>query len=207
MSWLAPNLARHPFENLRPLRRVAISLTVVALLLTSWNLGTWLRTGAGAAEKAAELERLSAETGKAKAEIATLEAELATADLEAVNEQVEFLNQRIAERTFSWNHLLDDLVEALPPTARIRQLTPVLSRGASSRKARGAAPEAGEVITLNLTAEAEDGESQLALIDRFFAHPRFEGPNPGRDSVGNDGLVRFDVSVLYRPRPEAETAP
>jgi len=207
VSWLAPNLARSPFENLRPLRRVSISLALVAVALTAWNVGTWLRTGAGAAEKAAELERLSAETEKAKAETETLEAELRSADLEAANEQVEFLNEKIAERTFSWNDLLDDLVETLPPKVRIRRLSPQLSRRSRARGQRDSAPKKDEEITLVLSAEAEDGDSELELIDNFFSHPRFETPDPGRDSVGADGLVQFDVTVLYRPRSRWEREP
>lgn len=207
MSWLAPNLARTPFENLRPLRRISLSLAVAALALTVWNVGTWLRTGAGAAEKAAELERLGSETEQARARTATLEAELRAADLEAMNEQVEFLNRKIAERTFSWNDLLDDLVDTLPPTVRIRRLSPQLFRQARARRQSETTPRQGEEIRLALSAEAEDGDSELELIDHLFAHPRFETPDPGRDSTGADGLVQFDLSVLYRPRTRQEAEP
>ena len=206
MSWIAPNLAHAPFENLRPLRRISLALATLALLLTAWNVGTWLRTGAGAAEKGAELERLTLETEKRKAEIATLEAELSAVDLDAMNEQVEFLNERIADRAFSWNGFFDDLAEVIPPGVRIRQLAPARQRGAERSPRRQARKTTGEVVEISLTAEAEDGEQELELIDRLFAHPRFESPDLSRDAVRPGGPQEFAFVVLYHPRtaPEAE---
>ena len=58
MSWQAPNLARRPFVNLRPLRRTSIALTVVGVALTAWNAASYLRAGSGAAAKSAEVARL-----------------------------------------------------------------------------------------------------------------------------------------------------
>lgn len=206
MSWIAPNLAHAPFENLRPLRRISLVLAILALLLTVWNVGTWLKTGAGAAEKSAELERLTLETEKRKSEIATLEAELSSVDLEAMNEQVEFLNERIADRAFSWNGFFDDLAEVIPSGVRIRQLAPARQRNAEGSPRRRARRTTGEVVEISLTAEAEDGEQELELIDRLFAHPRFESPDLSRDAVLPGGPQNFAFIVVYHPRiaPEAE---
>jgi Tfp pilus assembly protein PilN len=206
LSWIAPNLAHAPFENLRPLRRISLLLAILALLLTAWNVGTWLRTGAGAAEKGAELERLTLETEKRKAEIATLEAELTTLDLDAMNEQVEFLNERIADRAFSWNAFFEDLAEVIPSGVRIRQLAPSRQSGAERGSQRRARKTTSEVVEISLTAEAEDGEQELELIDRLFAHPRFESPDLSRDAVRPGGPHEFAFIVVYHPRitPEAE---
>lgn len=207
MSWIAPNLAQAPFENLRPLRRISLLLAILALLLTAWNVGTWLRTGAGAAEKASDLERLTLETEKRKAEIATLEAELSTVDLDAINEQVEFLNERIADRAFSWNRFFDDLAEVIPPGVRIRQLAPARQRDAERSPRRRARRATSEVVEISLTAEAEDGEQELELIDRLFAHPRFESPDLSRDAVQPGGPHDFAFIVVYHPRIESEAGP
>lgn len=207
MSWIAPNLARAPFENLRPLRRISLALTIFALLLTAWNVGTWQRTGAGAAEKGAELERLTLETEKRKDEIATLEAELAAVDLDAMNEQVEFLNERIADRAFSWNSFFDDLAEVVPSGVRIRQLAPARQKDSERSPRRQARKATSEVVEIALTAEAEDGDQELELIDRLFAHPRFESPDLSRDAVQPGGPHDFAFVVVYHPRAAQEAEP
>ena len=211
MSWQAPNLAASRFENLRPVQRISALLGALAIALTAWNVGTWWRTGAGAAEKRAELARLLSETSESRARVTTLERDLAAADLEAKNREARFLNARIVERSFSWNGLLDDLNEALPRGVRVRQLSPLRERRRD--EATGAAGGTGETtparralqrvepgaVALKIAAEAEDSEAALAFVDALFAHPRFDDPDLSRESGSLTGLVEFDLSVVYRP--------
>ena len=205
MSWQAPNLATRRFENLRPVRRISLLLGALALVLTAWNVVTWWRMGSGAAEKRAELERLIAETAESGSRVQTLERDLAAADLAAKNREARFLNARIAERTFSWNGLLDDLNEALPRGVRLRQLSPVTERRRSEDDGERTAasrkpPSAGEgAVALRISGEAEDSESVLAFVDALFAHPRFGQPDLARESERATGLVEFDLGVVYRP--------
>jgi len=204
VTWQAPNLAREPFENRRPARRLGLLLGLVALALTAWNVGTWWRTGAGAAERAHELARLTASTAEARERIATLETDLAAADLQRANAEALFLNERIDERAFSWNRLLDDLVEALPPGVRLRQLSPQLESGRTTggtSRARRGAPALLEQrdVWLRIRGEAADDEELLAFVDRLFAHPAFSEPNLSSENRASSGVLSFDLSVIYRP--------
>jgi Tfp pilus assembly protein PilN len=199
MSWQAPNLATEPFENLRPVRRISGLLLLAALALTAWNVGTWLRAGSGIAARTAELDRLESETAQSRARIATLDQNLAAADIEGANREAEFLNQRIAERTFSWNLLLDRLVDTLPAGVRLRQLAPTSQRnGSTSLRTRSAEP-GGETVTLSISGEAQDDDALLELVDHLFADPGFLHPNLARESETNAGLVQFNLTVDYRP--------
>jgi len=96
------NLARRPFANLRPLRRLAIGLWAlggVAAAAALWLFAAYL---SGSAEKRAELGRLQ-EVGAAESQkIAGLEGELGRFDLAAQNREVAYINDRISERTFGW---------------------------------------------------------------------------------------------------------
>lgn len=204
MTWQAPNLAHEPFENRRPARRLGLLLGLAALGLTAWNVGTWWRTGTGAAERAHELERLTVSTVEARERIATLETDLAAADLQRANAEAQFLNERIDERTFSWNRLLDDLVEALPPGVRLRQLSPQLERdrtvGGTSRARRGAPASVDERnVWLRIRGEAEDDEDLLEFVDRLFAHLAFSEPNLAGENRASSGVISFDLTVIYRP--------
>jgi Tfp pilus assembly protein PilN len=194
MSWQAPDLARRPFVNTRPLRRIAVTLTVAAVGLTAWNALSYARAGAGAAARRAEIERLMAETSEARARLATIEADLSGRDLVAENRRAEFLNARIAERTFGWNALLDRLAEALPRDVRLRSLAP--------RPLPGAGGGAAGAVELALAAEARDAEAMLELVDRLFAHPAFDSPDLHRESRERGGEVAFRLTVTYRPETE-----
>lgn len=196
MSWQSPNLARRPFLNLRPLRRVATVLTTAALAVTAWNVTSYLRAGSGAAVRVAEIGRLRAEIVAARARVATVEADLARRDLAAENRRALFLNERIAQRTFDWNALFDRLAEALPRGVRLRSLTPRLAPAAES----GAADEVSRrAVALGLDAEATDGEAMLELVDNLFAHPSFDAPNLARERRQRGGAVAFDLTVDYFP--------
>jgi hypothetical protein len=205
--WQAPNLASDRFVNLRPPRRLALGLAILALGLTAWNAGTWWRSGASDAARAAELETLLTATREARARTETLERDLAATDLEAFNEEAAFLNARIAERVFSWNRLFDHLTEVMPRGVRLRQLAPVrtteTSRGAA-RTRRSAVPSrrpvdspADETVTLSIGGEAEDDEALFEFVDRLFADDRFLAPDLSRQSTTAGGQVSFDLSVGY----------
>ncbi|GMU64448.1 MAG: hypothetical protein AMXMBFR36_07220 [Acidobacteriota bacterium] len=212
MTWQAPNLAREPFENSRPARRLGLVLTVAALALTAWNVGTWWRTGHGAAERALELQRLTHESTQARERIATLEDDLGAVDLARANEVAAFLNERIDERMFSWNRLLDDMVEAMPPGVRLDQLTPKREEGTTTRRnvrsrRAASAPLEERDVQLRIRGRAEDDEALLEFVDRLFAHPEFREPDLSSENRSSSGELSFDLSVVYRPDlPVADAA-
>ena len=191
MSWQAPNLARQPFLNTQPLRRVAGALAVAAVALTAWNVDSYVRSGAGATARRAEIDRLTAEAAAARARLATLEDDLARRDLGAENRRAAFLNARIAQRAFGWNALLDRLAEAMPRDVRLRTLTP--------RPSGGSTDGAEAPVELVIAAEARDDEAMLELVDQLYAHPAFAGPNLQRESRQRGGDIAFNLTVEYRP--------
>lgn len=203
MSWVAPNLARRPFANLRPLRRLAALLWIAALGLTVWNVVSTNRAGSDAAARRAELERLDAATDGARARLATIDADLARRDLAAQNELVRFLNERIERRTFSWNRLLDHLAEVTPADVRILDLQPrPLDRadeGGRPISAEGLAAErSARAVALRISADARDAEAMLEFVDRLFAHPAFERPNLSREAR-QGASTGFEVTTTYDP--------
>lgn len=195
MSWAAPNLARRPFLNLRPARRLGGALAAAALLLTGWNVRSSWRASTGEAHQRAEIERLTGESAAARLRLATLERDLASRDLATENRRAEFLNARIAQRTFGWNLLFERLAEVLPRGVRLRRLSPKL---AAENPAAAAAASPGAVL-LELAGEAEDDESLLDLVDRLFADPAFDSPDLHRESRARSGTLQFSLTVTYLP--------
>jgi hypothetical protein len=194
-----PNLARRPFANRRPLRRLALLLWALAAATTAWNVQAYLASGAGAAAHAEQLERVRAQSEGARARIETLEGDLARADLAALNLRTEYLNQRIAERAFSWNRLLDHLVEAMPRQVRVSRVAPEGFRDDGSVRTGRTPTSAERRTTLRLSGEASDDEALLEFVDRLFAHPAFDSPNLSSEARTRAGNLDFEMTVGYWP--------
>jgi len=203
-----PNLARRPFANRRPLRRLALLLWALAAATTAWNVQAFLASDAGAAAHAGQLERVRAQSEGARAHIETLEADLARADLVALNLRTEYLNQRIAERAFSWNRLLDHLVEAMPRQVRVSRVAPEGFRDDGSVRTGRTPTSAERRTTLRLSGEASDDEALLEFVDRLFAHPAFDSPNLSSEARTRAGNLDFEMTVGYWPagRPPESAA-
>ncbi|MGH7337733.1 MAG: hypothetical protein ACREI7_09150 [Myxococcota bacterium] len=197
VSWQAPNLAREPFLNQRPLLRASTALALAAVVLTGANAVSYLRAGSGAEATARELVRLERAGAETRSRLATLERDLAQFDLAALNRRAAFVNDRIEERSFSWNLLFTRLAEALPRGVRLASVSPRF--GDDGRK--GGARRGAEVV-LHLRGEAEDGEALLEFVDSLFEHPAFDRPDLNREGQSKGAMTSFDLTVSYLPEPE-----
>lgn len=202
------NLARRPFVNLRPVRRTTVLLWALGTMLLVGNVLLYQRHFAGQGEKRELQQRVDEATEIERARIDVLQAELAGLDLEWQNEQVDFINQKIAERTFSWSSLFDDFEEVLPIDVRLTRLTPGGGRRRPGRQGFGRGREApGEAgVFLQIAGEARQGESLLAFLESLFVHPSFQEPSLLSESTGENGLIAFSLTALYRPAAAAEPA-
>lgn len=203
---IGPNLARAPFVNARPVRRLSVVLWLLALGLLGWNVRAYLDSGAGATARRADLTRLRKENAETRARIQTLEDDLRRADLIRVNLQTEYLNQRIAERAFSWNLLLDDMAQVLPRQVRVQRLAPEGFRDDRSLGTGRTPSSAERRVSMRLSGEAADDEALLEFVDRLFAHPSFDSPNLSSESRNRSGSLDFELTVGYRAAGKAGVA-
>jgi len=185
------NLAARPFSNQAPVLRVAVSLAVVAVALLVFNITSYRGYFSGSGQEARQqLVEIDGGIRALDEELTALQGELEGFDLEALNLQVGFLNLRIAERTFTWSRLFEDLGEVLPNDVRLQRLSPrVVGVGR---------------VKLTIQGFARDDEGLLKLIDAMFAHDRFGQPSPSRES-DREGQRQFNLSVIYLPLTAAET--
>lgn len=197
--WQEPNLARAPFVNERPVRRLAITLWLLFVVVGATGLWMAQTIRRETGTQVAELVRLNAETVSARERATALEAELRRADLPAQNVRAEFLNRRIAERSFSWNRLLETLTQEMPRGVRLLRLSP---GGFTRERGRATAETQTAVATrvaLRITGEAEETEALLEFVDRLFQHPAFDHPNLSRETGKKDLKIQFELSVDYLP--------
>ena len=198
--WQEPNLARAPFVNERPVRRLGVALWVLFAIVG--GAGLWMsqtiRRETGT--RVAELARLNAETVSGRERAVALEAQLRRANLQAQNERAEFLNRRLAERTFSWNALLETLAGVMPRGVRLMGLSPQGFARQRGRTVGNVETPATTQVAMRITGEAEETEALLEFVDRLFAHPAFDRPNLSRESAKKDDKIQFDLTVDYLPQ-------
>lgn len=197
----APNLARHPFANTRPVNRLGIALWVAGALLLVGNVAVYYSYFAGSGDRRAELARLERQVAQQQQRAGQAETDLAGIDLEQQNEQVEFLNRKIAERAFSWSLLFDRLAEVLPSQVRLTSLRPhgVVSGDEGRRRVAGRVVVEEGRVALELAGEAQSGEALLRFVDNLFAHPAFEDPDLAQEAVDDGDRIEFTLRAQYLP--------
>jgi Tfp pilus assembly protein PilN len=204
------NLARRPLVNRRPLQRVAAALWVAAAVVLLIDAAVLLRhftSSSAGNEQLVELERDIAQEVES---LRSLERALNGFALAEQNRQVEFLNQKIAQRTFPWSRLFEQLGEVLPEGVRLQSLRPAVAdddEPARPRATRSRTSLSGDRSTrwvqLQIAGEAETGGAILDLVDALFEHAAFSEPNL-RNEAQQRGLYRFNLSVRYLPDLELE---
>lgn len=198
------NLARRPFINTRPVARVSLLLWVLGFLLLLGNISLYWNYLAGSGEKRSDLDRLEAKIQQQERTNGELERRLQSLDLTQQNRQVRYLNQKIAERTFEWSTLFDELAKVLPDQVRLTSLSPSgILQDDERRLGEDQGPGLRQTrVQLVIHGEAKSDEAFLHFVDRLF-EPPFEDPDFSRKSREDNDRVKFDLRVTYIPdQPE-----
>lgn len=193
------NLAREPFVNFRPIRRLTWILWVLAGLLLIANTVFYWRHFSGQGQRRDLLEELEVGSEREQAEIARLERELAGLDIDAQNQQVVFLNSRIAQRTFSWSNLFDRLAEVLPDDVHLNRVSPRIDWSGSAGRSAGSTAAADERVHLGVTGVAKSDTTLLELVDGLFGHPSFVRPDLAHEAKRGQQQFDFSLDVVYLP--------
>ncbi|HUP24912.1 MAG TPA: PilN domain-containing protein [Thermoanaerobaculia bacterium] len=204
------NLARHPLVNRRPLQRVAAALWVAAALVLLVDVAVLFRHFTSSTAGNEQLVGLERDIAQEVESLRSLERALNGFALVEQNRQVEFLNARIAQRTFPWSQLFEQLGEVLPDGVRLQSLRPAVAEDDEparprSTRTRTSVPEARPPrwVQLQIAGEAETGAAILDLVDALFEHAAFSEPNL-RNEAQQRGLYRFNLTVRYLPDLELE---
>lgn len=199
------NLARRPFSNRSPRRRLRIMLwtaTGVLVLLNSFLFAQYWISSSSSRE---ELRKVRESSDEQVEVMRALERRLANVDLEVQNEQVRFLNRKIAERTFPWSDLFDDLATVLPRNVRLLTVAPGIEDDTKKRRGKELRTSI-DWIGLEVSARAKSSDDVLDLIDAMFEHPSFAGPTLAQETQ-RDGEIEFNASVRYRVAPPSTPEP
>jgi Tfp pilus assembly protein PilN len=201
------NLAHRPFVNLKPIRRAGLLLLSVALGMLVLNAMLYWEHFTGEGRTRSRSQELTKRIEAEEAEVERLRRQIATLDIEGLNRRTRFVNLEIDRRRFGWSRLFDQLAQVQPGTVRLLSMTPRFVDDKRSRRGRRVAPDE---VTVELQGVAKSGEAILEFIDGLFLHAAFRDPDLSRESLREDGMSRFSLSVAYIPgageSPTSKTA-
>ena len=193
------NLAKRPFLNRRPVRRVGYLLWALGLILAGVNCYLYwdYLSGQGAAETGLRevIDQLQEESRLLEG----ARVQLAGLETDELNRKVEFVNLRIQQRTFSWSRLFDVFAATLPSDVRLSSLTPKFG-GARGLGRIEAGNSQSDPILLEIRGAAKSSEALLEFLDRLFAHSAFDNPDLHQERGSQDeGVIEFRITTSFRP--------
>ena len=198
---MSVNLARRPFANIRPIQRLGLALWVIGGALAIAAAVLFWRSLFGIETKKEELAAIERRIAAERLQLETAEASLRRMNLRRQNQEASYLNDRIAERTFPWSVLFEDLAEVLPREVRLFSLAPQSAAGVTRASAAPVVrrdPRGGRRVFLQMSGAAESDEALLRLLDNLFASPYFDAPSLPRETFEGNS-VQFALSVHYLP--------
>ena len=200
MSQVNLNLARDPFLNRGPVRRFQIVLWLLGAILLALNVDSYLQNRRDSTELRERLQGIDRQIEQESEAIVDLQDTLRELGPQEQNSRVDYLNQQIAERTFPWGELFDDLGKILPRPVRLRSVTPKVDRRSRGPRASRVKDSDERRVGLAITGIAKREEALYLLVDRFFAHPRFTDPDLNSERTLENGQLSFVLGVTYLPR-------
>lgn len=203
MSRPALNLARRPFVNRRPVRRVALLLGGLALLVGLLDLGLYGRDALDARPLQRRIAEARQELAAEQQRVQSLSQRPEFQRLEEYNAGVAQFNRLIDQRTFPWGRLFDRLSELMPAGVRLQRVAPAREDSSSARAV-------GERrVPLTVDGVARSDEVLYEFVDALFAAPDFIDAVLEQETQDSEGRS-FSLSVRYRiprtPAPEGETS-
>jgi Tfp pilus assembly protein PilN len=181
------NLASKPFRDYRPVWAVAAALAVLSGILLINNVQTAYRYFVNTKTTRSEIDRLHSESDGEARRARQLQNDIQRFDKKALNTQTTFINAQIAERSFSWTALLDQLERIVPHDVRLVTLNPSFT------------PEGRTHLTMVCRAKSSNGT--VEMIRRLQQDLHFERTLPLSETTLGVGLHEFRIETDYRPEP------
>ena len=178
------NLASRPYEDKRFFVATVVGASIVVAALLFVNADTYLRYRVETRTTRGRIASLVAQTEQENRRNEVVTQQLKQIDLVSLSKQTAFINAQLAERSFSWSELLDDVEKVLADDVRVLTIVPTFR------------PDG--IIHLELQLEAKTSEGLVEMINRFNRNPRFSNPFPTVES-NQSGIYRISLGVDYKP--------
>lgn len=179
------NLAARPYRDYRPVYAVVVVMSLLTAFLMLNNVDTYLRYVHETKSTRARIAQTEEQTRVEARKEQEAKDRLKGLDLVHLDQQTRFINAKLAQRSFSWSRLLDELESILADDVRLLSVSPTFNDDGDIR------------LTLNFQSKSSNG--MITTINRMNAHPQFKDAFPTTESQDENSIFSFDLSVKYLP--------
>ena len=190
---LRTNLSTRPFYNERAVHAIAGGLALLLLLVTAWQVSRVIRLSRTKTELNAAIRRDTNEIEHRTREAEQIRRGLNQAELAAVATAAREANDLIAQRTFSWTRLFNQLEATLPEDVMLTSVHPEFTDGETQ---------------VNLDVQGRRSDEIDAFWDRLGKTGSFDKIQWSNVDISEEGLHRMQMTAVYTepaaaPRPAA----
>jgi hypothetical protein len=189
---LRTNLSTRPFYNARAVHAVAALAAIALVAVTAWQIVRVVRLSHYKTELNTAIRRDRGETEASKGQAVQVRRGLDQKQLSALSTSAGEANDLIAQRTFSWTELFNQIEATLPDDVMLLGVHPEIKDG---------------VTELHMDVQGKTEEMIDTFWDRLQKTGQFHQVVWSNVTVGDDGLQRMVMSTVYTPgQPGARPA-
>jgi hypothetical protein len=191
---LRTNLSTRPFYNERAIHALAAIVAVLLVALAAWQGVRVVRLSRYKTELNTAIRRDRNETQVAASQAAQIRRGLDQKQLAVLSVSAKEANDLIAQRTFSWTELFNQLEATLPDDVMLLSVRPEIKDGRTE-------------LHMDLQGRTEDVINEF--WDRLEKTGQFHDVVWSNVTVTDDGLQSMGMTAVYTPnraavRPAAE---
>jgi hypothetical protein len=185
---LRTNLSTHPFYNERAVHVAAGIVAIAVLALTAWQAARVVRLSRYKTELNATISRDRNEAEAAARQAQETRRGLDQKQLMALSAAATEANDLIAQRTFSWTQLFNEIEATLPDDVMLMGVHPDIKDG---------------VTSLHMDVQGRSEDVIDSFWDRLEKTGQFHDVAWSNVTVLDDGLQRMVMSTTYTSAPPA----
>jgi hypothetical protein len=182
------NLSTRPFYNERAVHALAAILGVAMLAVTAWQVARVVRLSGYKTELNSAIKRDRAEADLNASQAQQIRQGLDQKQLASLAAAAKEANDLIAQRTFSWTELFNQLEATLPGDVMLMGVHPEIADG---------------VTQLRMDVQGKGEEVIDAFWERLEKTGSFRDAEWSNVNITEDGLHRMTMNVVYTPRAAA----
>ena len=181
---LRTNLSTRPFYNERAVHAVAFIVAAAVLAITAWQVVRVVRLSKYKTELNAAIKRDRMETELHTSQAQQIRRGLDQKQLAALSGAAKEANNLIAQRTFSWTQLFNEIESTLPEDAMLLGVHPEIADG---------------VIQLRMDVQGKSEEVNESFWNRLEKTGHFHNAEWTSVNVTDEGFHRIAMTVYYTP--------
>jgi type IV pilus assembly protein PilN len=175
------NLASRPFVNHRKFYLAVLGLGLLLLLTTGWNLQRYQYVRDHQKIAQVKFKECQARLDTLQKEEAIIRARLHQGSNAEFLDKITFLNLLIAQRTFSWTELLNDLESLLPANVQIASIRPRIAENQ---------------MTIEIIANTRTNQDAIEFVANLENSGHFKNVHPiFEDITKTPGMTGKQIAV------------